>query len=263
MIFFSARPRGRFATFATMRRTRTQKDARKAATVDTLESWYGDAAVRAPAPHAEQFLAMTEELDRMGAFASRRATVSDHFLLRRMGEVIVRTTSLDHMDAVHFTASDRAAAIASGFGRELRLLKEMHLDAEGSAAPRASRASFADKARRKSIALLGLQRRSKRAHGHLKDDGTSAGFVRGMAATIVDEEIEALKRERRSSVYERRGAGKLSSDEIVEQLKKFKDVRLTAGERLFLWLLGGFEAEDRELVQLNRSDNRRSIIGRV
>ena len=59
-----------------MRRTRTQKDARKAATVDTLESWYGDAAVRAPAPHAEQFLAMTEELDRMGAFASRRATVS-------------------------------------------------------------------------------------------------------------------------------------------------------------------------------------------
>ena len=84
-----------------------------------------------------------------------------------------------------------------------------------------------------------------------------------MAATIVDEEIEALKRERRSSVYERRGAGKLSSDEIVEQLKKFKDVRLTAGERLFLWLLGGFEAEDRELVQLNRSDNRRSIIGRV
>ena len=31
-----------------------------------------------------------------------------------------------------------AAAIASGFGRELRLLKEMHLDAEGSAAPRAS-----------------------------------------------------------------------------------------------------------------------------
>ena len=107
------------------------------------------------------------------------------------------------------------------------------------------------------------KRRSKRAHGHLKDDGTSAGFVRGMAATIVDEEIEALKRERRSSVYERRGAGKLSSDEIVEQLKKFKDVRLTAGERLFLWLLGGFEAEDRELVQLNRSDNRRSIIGRV
>ena len=39
-------------------------------------------------------------------------------------------------------------------------------------------------------------------------------------------------------MYERRGAGKLSSDEIVEQLKKFKDVRLTAGERLFLWLLG-------------------------
>ena len=163
------------------------------------------------------------------------------------------------MDAVHFTASDRAAAIASGFGRELRLLKEMHLDAEGRR--RASRV-VRDKARRKSIALLGLQRRSKRAHGHLKDTAPRPASCAGWRRP------SSTRRSRRSSasgssVYERRGAGKLSSDEIVEQLKKFKDVRLTAGERLFLWLLGGFEAEDRELVQLNRSDNRRSIIGRV
>ena len=34
-------------------------------------------------------------------------------------------------------------------------------------------------------------------------------------------------------------------------------------DALAIALLGGFEAEDRELVQLNRSDNRRSIIGRV
>ena len=111
------------------------KDARKAATADTRSRGTANRLIARTAPRRRAVFGDDRGSTGWGA-PPRGATVSDHFLLRRMGEVIVRTTSLDHMDAVHFTARDRAGAIA-GLRRELRLLKEMHLDAEGSAAPRA------------------------------------------------------------------------------------------------------------------------------
>lgn len=189
-----------------------------------------------------------------------RLRIDDIAFMQRFSTLFSRGLPAKRLNTITFNFGDRVAAWLSGFGKELRLVKEMQLEipiddtqAEVSLSrqslPSGSHQSPAmSKVRRRSLVLMGAEDAAiRRREGRINHAGEFADLrspklVERMAATLLQAFVDSTRRHRHSIEEHGRATPKELQD-AVEALSQAHPIGCI--DRLYLWLTDTFTPDEK------------------
>lgn len=216
-----------------------------------VSSWYDrhSTARRRPAPTLGGVLNQTfGELAHLAidGGSKQRPAANDKTFIQSLANVFTRTVTPAKLDTVGFTFSDRVAAWLSGFGKELRQLKEMQLESPMDPDGHTPTTSRLTKIQRRSLVLVGAEDTLiRRANGAIADSElrllSGPGLVRKMSELLLKAHYQAVVFGESNS--------KASAQEVEHTFTAIgQDHSLSFVERVYLWLSGEFSEEEKEVL---------------
>jgi len=161
------------------------------------------------------------------------------------------------LDEVGFTFSDRIAAWFSGFGRELRQVKEMQLEDPVGPDGNAPTPSRLTKLQRTALVLVGAEDTANRDETAADSDRralSSPGLIRKMTDSLIRKMTDMLMAkgalsEAAAPSAHGRSRSKTSAQDVMRKVASIsEDHDLSCLERLYLRFTGEFTEEEKDLL---------------
>jgi hypothetical protein len=177
---------------------------------------------------------------------SQRIRTNNATFVQHMSSAVVESSPPEKLDAVSFSFADRVTSWFSGFGKELRQLKEVHVSEPIGPDGEVPKLTRFERVRRRSLVLLGAEERLvDRGVGAAENElsGISpAGTVRAMTDLMLRAHFEA-------EAYGTSRAPRVDAEHILETVDDFRThYPLTFWERLYLRFCSDFTREEKEIL---------------
>ena len=180
---------------------------------------------------------------------AQKLNPDDATYIQHLSSAVAKVAPSQKLDTCGFTWADRFAAWFTGYGRELRQLKEVQLSDAPGADGLIPTPSALTRLRRRSLVLIGAEARAiDRGVGAQEGElgsGRPDGVVRAMLDLMLRAHFEA-------ATYGQTSSDSLDADDLLQTVKDFRDdYPLSAVERLYLRACGGFTEEEKAILLEN------------
>jgi len=179
---------------------------------------------------------------------------NDAAFIKQLSIAFSETMPPKTLDEVGFTFSDRIAAWFSGFGRELRQVKEMQLEDPVGPDGNAPTPSRLTKLQRTALVLVGAEDTANRDETAADSDRralSSPGLIRKMTDSLIRKMTDMLmaKGAPSEAAASGRSSSKTSAQDLTHKVAAIsEDHDLSCLERLYLRFTGEFTEEEKDLL---------------